>query len=108
MICNSPYNLQDKNVLALFLDDNLSAKFLETSLCVVNANDAAAANSAGDAPSPPEEVDNDSLPPPTNWKVKLELEAAFRVVFALHGGDAEVQELLSPGGECCKSKCNIL
>ena len=74
-----------------------------------DAGTAVEAAAAEDTAAPAAtEKEEDILVPPTNWKVKLELEAAFRVIFALHGGETEVKELLSPDGSCCESKCLIL
>jgi len=94
---NQSLDKKNKNVGALFFDDNLTVKFLETLGIVVDGE-----GGEGDA-APSDGL----LHPPTNWKMKLELESAFRVVFAMHGGDAEVKELLSPD-DCCKGKCVIL
>lgn len=112
---NQNVEKKSKKVALLFMDDNLSAKFLDT-LCVVEGavgskaagnEDAAADAGGGDASADAAAAEEGILHPPINWKVKLELEAAFRVVFALHGGDEDVKDLLSPD-DCCKTKCSIL
>ena len=107
---------KNKKISLLFMDeDNLSAKFLDvlgvvegTGIGTGSGTGSDADGASGDAPPPAEEARGDGiLHPPTNWKMKLELEAAFRVLFALHGGDEDVQDLLSPD-DCCKTKCVIL
>jgi len=106
---NQDVEKKSKKVALLFMDDNISVQFLSTLGIVEGVDDSGNdADAAGDGPPDAAAAEGDGiLHPPTNWKMKLELEAAFRVVFALHGGEDDVKELLSPD-ECCNSKCAIL
>ena len=114
---NQDVEKKSKKVALLFMNDNLSAKFLDFVGVVEGIQgdnddkeddgDKVVGGTSGEAAESPVEKGDGILHAPENWKMKLELEAAFRVVFALHGGEEEVKELLSPD-DCCKSKCAIL